>query len=96
MGWDGVGGGRKVLEGGDIYLWLIHVVVRQKPIQYCKAIILYLKISKLKKTMCRRTSMCFLRHDPLITFFTCFTGFVLCFNRAKPNNAFSRVLSSYS
>ena len=49
MGWDGVGGGRKVLEGGDIYLWLIHVVVWQKPIQYCKAIILYLKISKLKK-----------------------------------------------
>ena len=49
MGWDGVGGGRKVLEGGDIYLWLIHVVVWQKPTQYCKAIILQLKLSKLEK-----------------------------------------------
>ena len=31
--WDGVGGGREVQEGGDIYvyLWLIHVDVWQKP-----------------------------------------------------------------
>ena len=96
MGWDGVGGGRKVLEGGDTYLWLIHVVVWQKPTQYCKAIILQLKLSKFKKKMCRRASMCFLRHDPLITFFTCFIGLVLCFNHVKPNNAFSRGLSSCS
>ena len=28
-------------EGGDIlYLWLIHVDVWQKPIQYCKVVIL--------------------------------------------------------
>ena len=31
-GWDGVGGGRDVQEGGDIYLCLIHVDVWQKPI----------------------------------------------------------------
>ena len=46
-GWDGVGGGREVQEGGThVYLWLIHVDVEQKPTQYCKAIILQLKISK--------------------------------------------------
>ena len=30
-------------------LWLIHVAVWQKPTQYCKAIIIQLKINKLKK-----------------------------------------------
>ena len=30
-------------EGTYVYLWLIHVVVWQKPTQYCKAIILQLK-----------------------------------------------------
>ena len=43
-GWDGVGGGREVQEGGDI--WLIHVDVWQKPTQYCKAIIFQLKMKK--------------------------------------------------
>ena len=50
--WDGERGGREVQEGGDIciYLWLIHVDVWQKPIQYCKeTIILQLNINKLKK-----------------------------------------------
>ena len=41
-GWDGVGGGR---EGTYVYLWLIHADVWQKPTQYCKAIILQLKIN---------------------------------------------------
>ena len=31
------------------HLWLIHVDVWQKPTQYCKAIILQLKINKFKK-----------------------------------------------
>ena len=33
QGWDGIGGGREVQEGGDIYiyLWLVHVVIWQKP-----------------------------------------------------------------
>ena len=39
MGW-GVGGGR--FKKTYIYLWLIHIVVWQKPTQYCKAIILQL------------------------------------------------------
>ena len=30
-------------EGTYVYLWLIHDVVRQKPIKQCKAIILQLK-----------------------------------------------------
>ena len=47
--YQGVGGGREVQEGGDIYLWMIHVDVWRKPTQYCKAIILQLKINKLKK-----------------------------------------------
>ena len=32
-------------EGTRVYLWLIHVVVWQKPTQHCKAIILQLKIN---------------------------------------------------
>ena len=47
-GWGGEGGGREFPEGGRIciYLWLIHVSVREKPTQYCKAIILQLTINK--------------------------------------------------
>ena len=46
--------GRKVArrfkrEGTYVYLWLIHVDVWQKPTQYCKAIILQLKINKFLK-----------------------------------------------
>ena len=42
-------GGRFKKEGTYVYLWLIHVDVCQKPIQYCKEIILQLKINNLKK-----------------------------------------------
>ena len=52
-GWNGVGGGRGVQEGTYVYLWLIHVDVWQKPTQYCRAIILQLKI-KLKKILSSR------------------------------------------
>ena len=47
MGWEM--GGRFKREGTCIYLWLIHVDIWQKPIQYCKGIILQVKINKLKK-----------------------------------------------
>ena len=36
-------------KGTHIYLWLIHAAVWQKPTQYCKAIILQLKINKFFK-----------------------------------------------
>ena len=36
-------------EGTYVCLWLIHADVWQKPIQYCKAIILQLKISEFYK-----------------------------------------------
>ena len=42
-------GGRFKMEGTFVYLWLIHVDVWQKQTQYCKIIILQLKIIKLKK-----------------------------------------------
>ena len=42
-------GGSCKREGTYVYLWLIHVVAWQKPIQYPKAIILQLKVNKLKK-----------------------------------------------
>ena len=42
-GWDG-GGGRFKRKGTYVYLQLIHADVWRKPIQYCKAIILQLKI----------------------------------------------------
>ena len=38
-------GGRFKREGIYVYLWPIHVDVWQKPTQYCKAIILQLKIN---------------------------------------------------
>ena len=36
-------------EGTYVYLWLIYVYARQKPTQYCKAIIIQLKINKFYK-----------------------------------------------
>ena len=47
IGWDV--GGKFKRKGTYVYLWLTHVDVWQRPTQYCKAIILQLKISKLKK-----------------------------------------------
>ena len=46
MGWE-VGASFK-REGTHVYPWLIHVAVWQKPTQYCKAIILQLKMNKLE------------------------------------------------
>ena len=34
--------GRFKREGTYVYLWLIHIVVWQKPTQYCKAVIIQL------------------------------------------------------
>ena len=45
--WDWVGE-RFKKEGIYVYLWLIHVDIWHKPIQYCKAIILQLNINKFK------------------------------------------------
>ena len=44
MGWEVAGRFRR--EGTYVYLRLMHVGVWQKPTQYCKAIILHLKIDK--------------------------------------------------
>ena len=44
MGWEV--GGKFKREGTYAYLWLIHIDVRQKPTQCCKAIICQLKIYK--------------------------------------------------
>ena len=61
-GWDGVGGGRGFKrEGTHVYLCLIHVDVWQKPTQHYKAIILQLKINKLKQTNKQTLSM---PHNP--------------------------------
>ena len=42
-------GGRAKRKGSYVYLWLIHVGAWQKATQYCKAIILQLKINKILK-----------------------------------------------
>ena len=47
MGWEV--GGRFQSQETYVDLWLNHVDVRQKPTQYCKAIILQLTIKKKKK-----------------------------------------------
>ena len=47
-GWDARVGGRLRKEGIYAYLWLIHIVVQQKPAQRCNAIILQLKNNNKK------------------------------------------------
>jgi len=42
--WDGVQVGGLKREGIHVYLWLIHIVVQQKP-THCKEIILQLKVN---------------------------------------------------
>ena len=42
-------GGKFKKKGTYVYLWLIHVAVWQKPTQYCKAIIIQVKINKILK-----------------------------------------------
>ena len=41
--WDGEKDRRGFRKGTYVYLWLIYVDVWQKPIQYCKAVVLQLK-----------------------------------------------------
>ena len=55
-------GGRFKREGTYVYLWLIHVDVWQKPTQYCRAIILQLKINELKKKSTVSSSPVFPNH----------------------------------
>ena len=43
MEWEA--GGKFKKEGTYVHLWLIHADVKQNPIQYCKAIILQLKVN---------------------------------------------------
>ena len=43
-GWEEIGG-RFEREGIYVYFWLLHIVVQQKPIQHCKAMIVSLKIN---------------------------------------------------
>jgi len=38
--------GRLKRKGTRVYIWLAHVDVRQRPMQYCEAIFLQLKTSK--------------------------------------------------
>ena len=45
-----IGGGFRS-EGTYVYLWLIHVDVWPKPTQYCKAIILQLKLNFFKREL---------------------------------------------
>ena len=55
-GWGGVGGGREIQEGGTyVCLWLIHINIWQKPVQYCTTIILQLKINEKVTSVYLRT-----------------------------------------
>ena len=57
-------GGRETQEEGviRIYLWLIHVVVWQKPTEHCKAILPQLKINLKKKNVKKNVSVTILKH----------------------------------
>ena len=56
-GWEK--GGRFKRQGIYVYLWLIHADIWQKLTQYCKAIILWLKINKFKKRIIRHDQIWF-------------------------------------
>ena len=48
-GWGGEGDGRGIQDGRiHVYLWQIHTDVCRKPSQYCKVIILPLKLINFK------------------------------------------------
>ena len=64
MGWEV--GGRFKTEETYIYLWLINVW--QKPAQYCKAIILQLKIIFLKKDWGTISFLSLIRCEVLLYF----------------------------
>ena len=49
VGWGGMSEGGSRERETYVYLWLIRVDVWPKPTQHCKAVILQLKINKLKK-----------------------------------------------
>ena len=65
-GWDGEGSGRGGSGWGThVHPWLIHVNVRQKPLQYCKVISLQLKlINFLKKKKLNKKN--YLQNTPTI------------------------------
>ena len=56
-------GGKFKKEGTCIHLWLIHVDVWQKPTQYCKVIILQLKIQKRRGEGEQRVWECITRKE---------------------------------
>ena len=47
IGWEVAGGFQR--EGTYAYLWLVHADVWQRPTQYCKAIVLRLKVNKFQR-----------------------------------------------
>ena len=47
-------GGRFQWKGKYVYLWLIRVDVWQKPTQFCKVIIIQLKINKFLKKLSKK------------------------------------------
>ena len=62
MGWGWGVGGRLMREGIYVYLYRIHIVVYQKPMQHCKAIILQFKINFTKPTLTWQLYQLFLPH----------------------------------
>ena len=66
-------GGRFKREGTYVHLWLIRVGVWQKSSQYCKVIVLQLKINKSKKKErgfihCKSVSLTDCRHTSRVDF----------------------------
>ena len=64
LGWDGGCEGGSRGRGNILYLWLIHVV-RQKPTQHCKAIILQLKI-KFEHYCNKKIKILFLKYFEIL------------------------------
>ena len=49
-------GGKCKREGPYTYLWLIHIDMLHKPMQYCKAITLQLEVNTFKLRMVKKES----------------------------------------
>ena len=76
MEWGRRVGGRFKTEGIYVCLWLIHIVVWQKPTQHCKAIILQLKIN-LKNHFPRNVWVYFWTLNSILLAYTSFFFFLI-------------------
>ena len=81
--------------GTYVYLCLIHIVVRQRPIQHCKAIILHLK--KKKEMKVKKKSPAGKDNNSTTEYHltSCFSIMLFCPLAQNPNIVLRQILASF-